>query len=318
MSEFLAHPRIYGKYFLLLLLPFLLPACRSESTSATTKTQIVPVAPGSFDFATPAELRDFLRWSPAAPVLISAHRGGPYPGYPENSIAAFENAIQYGPLLIECDVAMTKDSVLVLLHDKTLDRTTTGKGPLARYRYRELDAFRLVDERGAVTDHRIPTLTEVLNWGRGKVIFTLDVKGVPLDLVIQKVQQLDAQAHAIIITYNYRDAQTVHRLDPELVISVSGRHAEDLQRLRDSGIPSGNVMAFVGVAEREPQHYRALHGLGIRATLGTLGNLDKRVVARKKEGLYLEYYQRGADVLATDRPLEVARVLRAAASAAGQ
>ena len=47
MSEFLAQPRIYGKYFLLLLLPFLLPACRSESTSATTKPHIEPEAPGT-------------------------------------------------------------------------------------------------------------------------------------------------------------------------------------------------------------------------------------------------------------------------------
>ncbi len=313
MRVFVISYQALGKFFPFLFLVFLSFACRLGSPSNTVKTKLVAPSADSFNFNTPAELRQFLKWSPDGPVLISAHRGGPYPGFPENSIPAFENAIQHGPLIIECDVAMTKDSVLVLLHDKTLDRTTTGTGKLSNYLHRDLDQFRLVDETGALTPHLIPTLTEVLRWGRGKVIFTLDVKGVPLPMVVEKIQQLDAQAYAMIITYNFRDAKTVYQLDPELVISVSGGNKEDLRRMKESGIPMENMMAFVGVSEREPWLYQELHRMGIRATLGTLGNLDKRVAARKKEALYLDFYRQGADVLATDRPLEVALILQAEA-----
>src|SRR5690554_1261133 len=54
--------------------------------------------------------------------LVSAHRGGSAKGFPENCIETFERAITFAPAIIETDIAMTKDSVLVLMHDDKLDR----------------------------------------------------------------------------------------------------------------------------------------------------------------------------------------------------
>ena len=60
-------------------------------------------------------------------TLIIAHRGASAYA-PENTLSAFEKAIQMGALVIETDVHQTKDSVIVIMHDLSVDRTTNGKG----------------------------------------------------------------------------------------------------------------------------------------------------------------------------------------------
>src|SRR5690554_7917291 len=68
---------------------------------------------------------------------------------------------------------MTKDSVLVLMHDDKLDRTTTGTGFVSDYTYSELQSFYLEDYQKTKTSYKIPTLDEALQWGKGKVVYTL-------------------------------------------------------------------------------------------------------------------------------------------------
>src|SRR5690606_35917448 len=104
----------------------------------------------------------YLRWRPGAPVLVSAHRGGPRPGLPENALATFEYALNFAPALLETDVRRTADGTLVLLHDETLDRTTTGAGPVAARTLADLRTLYLLDPEGTATPHRIPTLAEAL------------------------------------------------------------------------------------------------------------------------------------------------------------
>ncbi|MBQ7892930.1 MAG: glycerophosphodiester phosphodiesterase family protein, partial [Alistipes sp.] len=60
-------------------------------------------------------------------VLVASHRGD-WRNYPENSIPAIESVIRMGVDIMELDLKLTKDSVLVLCHDHTIDRTTSGKG----------------------------------------------------------------------------------------------------------------------------------------------------------------------------------------------
>ena len=127
-------------------------------------------------FDSPVELQQYLSWTPEQPPIVSAHRGGPMNGFPENCIETFENALIYAPCLIECDVAKTKDSVLVMMHDKTLNRTTTGEGEVGSYTLEELKKLKLRDNQGNVTAYQIPTLAEALDWARGKAIIELDIK----------------------------------------------------------------------------------------------------------------------------------------------
>ena len=75
-------------------------------------------------------------------VIVVCHRGD-WRNFPENSIPAIESVIRMGADMVELDLKMTKDSVLVLSHDATINRCTTGRGRVSDYTYEELCKFRL-------------------------------------------------------------------------------------------------------------------------------------------------------------------------------
>lgn len=262
------------------------------------------------DLAKVDELYRFLTYHEKRYPLISAHRGGPSEGFPENALETFENNFRQQPLVIECDIRSTKDDVLVLMHDETLDRTTTGSGRLRDIEFSALKKLKLKDPAGNVTSCRIPTLDETLKWGAGKVIFTLDVKrDVPYAAVIDAIRRNKAEAYCVIITYSADQAATVHQLAPNMMISASIRSASDLLRLNDRNIPDNRLVAFVGTREADQALYNLLHGHGILCILGTTGNLDKQAAVRG-DTVYTAFVERGADILSTDRPLEAGRALQ--------
>ena len=94
-------------------------------------------------------------------TLLAAHRGGAL-RWPENSRLAFRNAIALGVDFLELDVHLSRDGELVVIHDPTLDRTTTGTGAVQDRTLAELRALRLKDKDEKLTEETIPTLNEVL------------------------------------------------------------------------------------------------------------------------------------------------------------
>ena len=108
---------------------------------------------------------------------MAAHRGGAAL-WPENSLLAFRNAIALGVALVELDVHLTRDGDVVVIHDRTLERTTDGAGPVADRTIAELARLRLRDRGGSVTDERVPALDEVLSLiAASEVSLLLEVKG---------------------------------------------------------------------------------------------------------------------------------------------
>ena len=295
----------FAKRVLVLFLPLvLLWSCQSPAHSKTEK----PTSPS--DKQPIVAITSFEQWLEDPQPLVSAHRGGPYPDFPENAIETFQNIADQIPTIIECDISMTNDSVLILLHDKTLDRTTTGSGNVIDWTYDEVRDLSLIDNDGDTTAFRIPTLDEALSWGKGKVLFTLDVKrGVPYEKVISAVEKYNATSYAAIITYRIQDAEYVYSMNPAIMISVSAGDVGALEQITKSGIPPKNLLGFVGTREPEIVHYEKLQKLGIKTILGTLGNLDKSAIAKGDDSIYLTYIKNGANIIATDRPLEVAKVL---------
>ena len=255
-------------------------------------------------------IRDFFKWTPDRAPLISAHRGGPYPGYPENCIETFENVLKYTDAIIECDIAMTKDSILIMMHDNTLDRTTTGSGKVTEQYWEDIQQLYLKDFNGTVTEFHIPTLEDVLYWAKGKCILSLDVKkGVPFYNVIRNVEFTHTQNDVVIITYNLDQAKEVYNLNSGLMISAGIYTPEDIDRYKKSEVDLRNLMAFTGTSLKDPKLYELLHDEGIFCILGTLGNLDKSAEVRG-DHIYLDFINNGIDILATDRPIEVARAIR--------
>lgn len=245
--------------------------------------------------------------------VISAHRGGRFiAGYPENALETFDYTLRQAPAFIECDVNMTRDSVLILMHDRTLNRTTTGRGSLDSTGWESIRELYLVDDYGRETPFRIPHLEEVLQWCKGRAVLTLDVKrGVPFSRVISAIEAAGAGDYAVLITYSLEGALEAHRLAPELVISATIRNEEELGQYLDSGIPPEKLMAFTGVQARSAGFYEKLRQNGIPAIIGTMGNLDAKAMARGPR-VYQALFQAGAGVFATDRPAEVFDAFRKA------
>ena len=95
------------------------------------------------------------------PTRYVAHRGGAAQ-WPENSLTAFRNAIALGARVLELDVHLTADGTVAVIHDPTLDRTTSGHGPVGRATAADLRSARLRGKDGALTDDHVPTFDEVL------------------------------------------------------------------------------------------------------------------------------------------------------------
>ncbi|MFC1799432.1 glycerophosphodiester phosphodiesterase family protein [Candidatus Eisenbacteria bacterium] len=251
-------------------------------------------------FDKPSEIQEYLRWHPDRLPLLAAHRGGPSPGFPENCIATFERSLRLAPCLIECDVRKSSDGVMILMHDWNLERTTTGEGPVENLSLAQLKQLSLVDANDAITEYKIPTLTEALRWAKGKAILELDIKGdITPQEIVQTIETEGAESRIIVITYGLDAAKLYHGLNEDLVLSCSARGVEGVTRLLDSGIPAANIVAFVGVYEPPGEVYALLHENAIRAILGTMGNLDRKA-RRSGIQVYTELLRNGADILATD------------------
>ena len=245
-----------------------------------------------------------------AKTIISAHRGGMhYAGYPENAIETFDYVLSHTPAWIECDIELTKDSVLILMHDNTLDRTTTGSGKVKEKNWADIKKLKLKDNGGTKTKYRVPTLQHVLEWARGRTILTLDVKrGVPFERVVDMVKKTGAEDHVIIITYNAEAAKKVHKLHRNLMLSVSIRNTREFEQHLNTDIPKDRFVAFTGTHEPTIDHIENVSSHGIPCILGTLGNLDKKAMA-KGDHIYANYVQQGVRILATDRPIEAAKAV---------
>lgn len=256
-------------------------------------------------------LVQFLKYSPDFKPMISSHRGGgDISGYPENCIESFNYLAGKIPTIIECDIELTKDSVLIMMHDNSLDRTTTGTGKIIMQNWNDLKDLKLKDNAGTLTNFKIPTLEDVIKWGKNKVIYTLDVKrNTPYEKVVEMVQKLHAEDYCVIITYDVKQAKKVYDLDPNVMISVTIRDMKEYERHQQAGIPDKNMVAFIGTREPNKEFNDFLHKKGIVTILGTLGNLDK-MAAAKGDKIYKDFVDNGADILSTDRMIEAYNAIK--------
>jgi glycerophosphoryl diester phosphodiesterase len=252
------------------------------------------------DFARADALAAYLRWRPGVPALVSAHRGGPAPGLPENALATFEYALNFAPALIEADVRQAADGTLVLLHDETLDRTTTGEGPVTARTLTELRTLYLVGPEGAVTPHRIPTLAEALAWAEARAVLMLDVKeGVPPEAVVRALREAGAEDQTVVIVYTLEDLLAYYALAPDLVYSATATTLEEAEALLAAPVDRDRLIAFAGVGTVDPTVVARLHAAGIRVQVGTFGAIDAAAADRGPDA-YRPLLDAGVDVLATD------------------
>ena len=258
------------------------------------------------------ELRQFFLYTGQDIPLISAHRGGASKGYPENCIATFENTLRYTPAFFEVDPRLTKDKVIILMHDETLDRTTTGKGKVADYTWAELKPLKLKDPAGNVTAYGIPTLEEAIEWSRGKTILNLDKKDVPLAMLAQKLREYQAEANVMLTVHNAKKAKFYYEENNNRMFSAFIKNRQELAEYEQAGIPWSHIMAYVGPTNKpETQElYDLLHARGVMCMISAAPSYDKLADAQARQSAYQETIKAGANVIESDLPVEVAKALQ--------
>jgi glycerophosphoryl diester phosphodiesterase len=172
-------------------------------------------------------------------LYVCAHRG--YSSkYPENTLPAFEEAIKVGVDMLEFDLRLSKDNVLMAMHDKTLDRTTNGSGPFADYTYDELRKLDAGIKFGECFEGvKIPTFEEILQLvvsykDKNYVLLNVEISYAPND-----IEACD-QAVALIKQYGLIDNIVLNSFDARVVA-----HAHDVYGLITHGFPGHKMYNFV-------------------------------------------------------------------------
>jgi len=265
---------------------------------------------------TPSGLQKLFRFDGHTMPLVSAHRGGTLPGYPENCIATFENTLRHTFSLLEIDLQYTRDGQIVLHHDASLERTTNGTGRVVDHTLRELKELRLKDRECHITEYHMPTLDEALQWARGKTIVILDKKNVPVKACVAKIEEYRAETYAMVMAYSFQDIKTCHELNRDIMMEVMIGNEQRFRGYGETNVPWNHVIAFVG--HKPPQDkplLDKLHAKGVCCLAGTSRNLDRQLrLAKSAELSHLrrEYQTRlqfGVDLIETDLPIQLGSLL---------
>ena len=223
-----------------------------------------------------------------------AHRG--FSGAaPENTLAAFEKAIDAGAEMFELDVLLSRDGRVVVIHDDTVDRTTDGEGKVASLTLAQLRAL----DAGAwfsreFEGERIPTLEEALSLARGRILVNVEIKTeavgrgiVPKTLDI--IERLGMRDQVVISSFDPRALARVRELDDTFVTAslFDARRQEDLspQEVMDRVGSNGFNLSRRQV---DPSIVEACHTLGRPVAVYTVDDPDEmaQLIALGVDGIF--------------------------------
>lgn len=233
-------------------------------------------------------------------ILVVAHRGG-HELAPENSIASIDEAIAKGAHILELDVRQTLDGELVMIHDRTLDRTTTGQGAVDSLTWAELRELKLL-HKGDTTDYHLITLKEALLRAKDQILVDLDYKVGTHEAakrVYELVEELGMEEQVLFFLYDYTEMPTLHALNPNIRIMPRARTSEDLNNIIKLGLTD-----IIHIDESFSGHpaLDSLRKKNIRIWANTLGKRDS--AARVNPGNYSEFFAHlpQVNIVQTDEP----------------
>ena len=208
-------------------------------------------------------------------VASIAHRGGIVSGVPENTLAAFREAIKHGAHVIEIDLRGTKDGEVVIMHDKTVDRTTNGRGRVTDQTLAEL---KRLDAGGG---ERIPTYEQALQLVSGTgVVLLLDIKksrALDKARAVRLTEKHNAVLNVIVGPRNLEDLRAFRRLNPNLRTLGFIRGLEDVEPFVRAGVDI--IRLWPRWIYEDPNLIERLHRLG-KPVWTTAGNAPRDELER--------------------------------------
>jgi Glycerophosphoryl diester phosphodiesterase len=233
--------------------------------------------------------------------LIGGHRGNPAQ-HPENTLRSFRSAIAAGCDLIECDVHLSSDSRLIVIHDHTLDRTTNGKGLVREHTAADL---RRLD---AGHGEHLPLLQEVIELALGKVGLVIEIKQIPIqypgleEKLVAMLRQLGAVQECAVVSFYHPSIKALRAMEPKLQLGLleGARPIEPARMMREAGAdvysPHWGAM--------DPQLVKEIHAAG--GAVGVWPVDDEMAVG------WCRHCK--PDSIFTNRPVEIGAAFRATAA----
>lgn len=250
-----------------------------------------------------AELQQFFHYEDNKPVIISGHRGGLLPGYPENTIEAMEKTLTLMPSFFEIDPRFTKDSVIVLMHDDNLERVSNMKGKVSQHTYAEIKKARLKDRKGNLTNYHIPTLKQALEWGKDKTIFNLDNKNIPWSMYVDMFKT-NRYPNLILSVRSMKEAMYYYERLDNVLLCVAIKNASDLEAFKATKIPYNRIIAYVGdsVSDDTKDICRFLRYKGVMCFYSFPPTFDKLKTDEQRKNAYIKELIKRPDIIETDYP----------------
>jgi glycerophosphoryl diester phosphodiesterase len=256
------------------------------------------------------QIKSFLRDGTENKVLICGHRGGFYQQYPENSITAFEYILKNAKptVMVEFDIRESKDGTLFVMHDETIDRTTSGTGKVADLTDGYLKSLFLKTQQGELTHERIPTFDDVLQFAEGNsMLLMLDVKANVWERVVTRLEEKKLLHRSIILTFTLNDSRRVSQASNQANISCLVNEEGDWRAIQALNIPANRLYAYVGnaVSEKLIDNLRD-RGIPLLSDASEIKNNHgvlyadshyQNMIVRKK-----------LNILVTDFPIEVSKI----------
>ena len=258
-------------------------------------------------------------------VVVACHRGD-WRNYPENSIPAIESIIRMGADIMELDLKLTKDSVLVLSHDWTIDRCTTGKGRVSDYTLNELKQFRLRRAHGVATDSlHICTLREALECCKDRICVNVDQGYEYYDMVLAITEELGVTDQILIkgkhsvASVAEKMAAHEHNMMYMPIIDIQKEQGQKLfQEYMDTKtVPLAYEVCWKKLTPEVSDCFKKVVESGSKLWVNTIwGSLcgylddDKALDCGDPAEVYDQVIALGASMIQTDRPEQLLDYLR--------
>ena len=247
------------------------------------------------------------KYSASDQILVAAHRGS-HSKFPENSLAAIEESIQQGIDIVEVDIRETKDNIPVLMHDKSLDRTTTGDKLLIDLNYNDLQNYWLLfnDEP---SPYKIPTLEEVLQLSKNRIILNLDFKQENLEALkraYKLVEEYEMEQSVIFTVNDLNIIPALHQLNPDIRIMPVAFSGVKIEK-----VLKNDFIDIIQLYHRSYSKYymRRIKERGMDIWVNSLNKYDK-MEKNGEDGFEKLLVIKKVDVIQTDYPEELLAFLK--------
>ncbi len=218
---------------------------------------------------------------PKTPLII-AHRGLPK-AYPENTLESYRAALAHKPDVVECDYVHSADGVPIVIHDKTLDRTTDADEKLGRPKVpvaeltvaelQQLDAGSWFQDM-KFAGIRLPTLVETIDAVIPHAQLMIERKGGDPATLVELLRKKNCFDRVVVQAFEWDFIAECHRLEPRITLGVLGKKELSAERIREAIAIGANL---VGWDQRDltPAGIAAAHEAGLKVWSWTINAPDR-------------------------------------------